>query len=213
VSRASYRAAALAQRTPVGDPRGVDKLLTNKVLNGWYTQLAKEAGVRRAKEEKSTHRSLTQLAKCLNSIRLDPTGLVTKSCLHHGSRVVRDVPIFIGDRSIVIGDLPVSIGDVPIVIGDAATTVGDVRAAPGKIGTSIVDVLASRGAAMTTPRDVRTSIEDVVASNGAARATTIHVERSIEDVVATTRADPMCSRSVPDVFVPSGGLSRLSRDP
>jgi site-specific recombinase XerD len=29
------------------DPRGDDKLLTNKVLNSWYTKLAEEAGVRR----------------------------------------------------------------------------------------------------------------------------------------------------------------------
>lgn len=37
------------------DPRGVDKLLTNKVLNRWYFKLAQEAGVRRITSHGARH--------------------------------------------------------------------------------------------------------------------------------------------------------------
>lgn len=37
------------------DPRGVDKLLTNKVLSSWYAKLAAEAGVRRITSHGARH--------------------------------------------------------------------------------------------------------------------------------------------------------------
>jgi integrase len=37
------------------DHRGVDKLLTNKVLNSWYTKLAEGAGVRRITSHGTRH--------------------------------------------------------------------------------------------------------------------------------------------------------------
>jgi integrase len=37
------------------DPRDVDKLFSNKILNGWYTTLAKDAGVPRITSHGARH--------------------------------------------------------------------------------------------------------------------------------------------------------------
>ena len=68
------------------DPRGVAKLLTNKVLNSWYTKLAEEAGVRRITSHGARHTAGVELRD--HGSRAECDRLATWARRYRGDRAV-----------------------------------------------------------------------------------------------------------------------------